>query len=255
MYDGKHSITFGSGEIVDGILEGENTWTAWHLIPSSRPTMSMPSAQNKFVEIAGMNGSYDISDYLTPNITFADRSGNFDFVVDNDHEDWLTIYRKISTYLHGQPMKMILADDPEWYYVGRFSVDTWKSDAIRSSISITYRVSPFKYSVYSAFVDNVVWDLFCFERDMDWSLLYHVEVSADNPKTFIIDPYGVWDQLQAKLISGTPVTFTYNGQSFVAQNPGDTVTLTSGSRDGGKDLEISTTRSAVVDIGWQKISL
>lgn len=248
MYNGEHSVIFGP---TDGSA-GMHTWEDWFLIPTSRPTMSMPGAQNKFVEIPGMNGSYDISDYLTPDVTYTDRSGSFEFVVDNDHADWLTIYRSIAAYLHGQRLRMILTDDLEWYYEGRFTLDEWKSEQARSKISISYRVAPFKFSIYADFTDNILWDPFCFERDSDWSALYHVELSNET-RTYDLEAYGIRNQIRARLVSGGPITASFGSITATLDTPNAEVALGQSSRIGMTSLTLSG--SGVVDIGWQKLSM
>lgn len=251
VYNGEHSITFGEGEIENGVLEGANTWETWYLIPSSRPTMSVPAAQNKYVEIPGMNGSYDISSYLTTDVTYSDRSGSFEFVVDNDHADWMTIYRDILTYLHGQPMKMILSDDPDWYYIGRFSVNQWKSDPARSSVTIDYRVQPFKYSVYPAFVENQIWDIFNFERDTDWSLFWHININ--DTSEYAIKSYGVRDSMTVRLVEGSSITASFGGVTETLTTAGEEVILGNGNRSGESKLTLSGT--GIVDVGWNKTSM
>lgn len=247
-YNGEHGLYFETigGETV------VNTWDDWHLIPTSRPTMSLPAAQNRFVEIPGMNGSYDISEYLTTDVTFADRSGSFEFVVDNGHEDWITIYQKIASFLHGRNLALRLADDPEWYYRGRFTLDEWKSEAARSKISISYRVNPFKYSVYgSYFPEDVIWDLFCFERDADLSKFYHMQVSGTS--TYRIDPGGYRSSIVARLISGGPVTTTVNGITTTLPSSGSTITI--GTVAPTKTTDVKVSGTGVIDLGWQKMSL
>lgn len=254
-YNGEHAVIFGDGDFTDGIFKmtrSVNTWNNWFLIPTSRPTLSTPGPQTKFVDIPGMNGGYDISDYLTPNMVFTDRSGSLEFVVDNEHADWLTIYLEIATYLHGQKMKMILADDPEWYYEGRFNLDEWKSEQKNSKIAISYRVYPFKKSIYSAFAENLYWDTFCFERDMDWSQFWHVTVSS-TPKVLEVTSYGTPNELQIRLVSGTSVTAAFGGTSITVTRTGRITTLGSGDRSGVTELTLSG--SGIVDVGWQKLSL
>lgn len=138
MYNGEYSITF----FLEDSEIGRNTWTDWYLIPTSRPVMSIPNPQTKFVEIPGMSGSYDLSDYLTTEMTYADQSGSFEFIVDNDHADWIAIYTSVVEWIHGQRLRMRLSDDPGWYYEGRFSVDEFRSEKDNSRIVISYRVSP-----------------------------------------------------------------------------------------------------------------
>ena len=248
MYNGEHSITFTS---LDGTVS-KNTWTEWHLIPTSRPTVSVPGAQNKFVEIPGMDGSYDISDYLRADVAYTDRSGTFEFVVDNDHEDWLTIYQSLLMFLHGQRLRMTLVDDDGWYYEGRFTVNEWKSDKVRSAVSISYRVAPFKCSIYPEYVENILWDPFCFERDMDWSALWHVELNGGTEQ-FRIESYGVRTAVQVRLVSGEGGTASFGGVTGQLSEAGQEAMLGYGSRGGTDILTISGT--GVFDIGWRKTGI
>lgn len=248
-YDGEHAIVF---EPVDNSTDAVNTWTDWYLIPTSRPTMTMPGAQNRFVEVPGMNGSYDLSNYLTPDVVYQDRSGSFEFIVDNDHENWLSIYRKIAVFLHGRRLKMILTDDPNWYYLGRFTLNEWKSDQARSSVSISYRVDPFKYSIYPDYTENVIWDTFCFERDYDWSQLWHIEVN-DETKEIEILASGFPSVLKARMVSEGNIGIAYGTGSVGLTAINQEVTIGKSSASANSVLRIVGT--GIIDIGFQKISM
>ena len=143
MYDGTHSITFRT---INGQSQ-VNTWTDWFLIPTSRPSISIPTYSNKYVEIPGMNGSYDLTNYLVSSNVYSDRSGNFEFVVDNDHISWIDVARRITLFINGQKLRMIFSDDPNYYYEGRFTFDSFQSDQANSKVVINYRVSPIRHSV------------------------------------------------------------------------------------------------------------
>ena len=248
MYDGQHSIIFGP---IDGSA-GVNTWTNWYLIPTSRPTMSMPGAQNRFTEIPGMSWSFDNSDYLTPDMMFADRSGSFEFLVDNDHANWVSIYDAVRDYLNGKRLRMTLTDDPAWYYEGRFTVDQFRSDPKNSRITIGYRVAPFKISIYADYTTDILWDPFNFERDIDWSMFYHISVN-NQTVTRYIESYGIKTEVVAKLVSGGPVTASFGGSSKTLSSVGTDVSLGTTNRAGSKTLTLSGT--GVVDVGWRKVSL
>lgn len=139
-----HSIYFGTGTVgANGFPNGANTWTTWHLIPSSRPSVVPPGVSANSVQIPGRNGSIDMTEYLSGGVTYGDRSGSWDFLVDNDHEYWVTIKNNITNFLHGKRMSCMLEDDPTRVYTGRFSVGEWKSDATCSSITISYVLEPF----------------------------------------------------------------------------------------------------------------
>ena len=160
-----HSITFGDGTLTaDGKFAGKNTWEDWYLIPSSRPTVVQAAPMITLVDIPGReDGPIDMSEYLTGDIQYGQRSGSFEFIVDNDHEDWTVILSEITTYLHGKEMRMVLEDDPGFYYAGRFSVTEWKSESWNSKVIINYVVGPYKYRIKDD--EPWLWDPFNFDTD------------------------------------------------------------------------------------------
>ena len=133
-----HSIIFGE----------KNTWDDWHLIPTSRPVFVPPAPKTFFVDIPGGNGAVDLTDSLLGEPVYSNREGAFEFIVANDYwPSWIDCYTEIMEYLHGKRMEAILEDEPEYSYIGRFSVSDWTSntDGTWSNISIDYVVDPFKY--------------------------------------------------------------------------------------------------------------
>lgn len=129
-----HSITFGD----------KNTWDDWHLVPTSRPVFNPPSLKKKTLDIQGGDGLIDLSEALTGYPLFNNREGSFEFIVMNDYYPWYEIYSMICDYLHGHRMKAVLEDEPEYYYEGRFTVNSWKSEKAYSKIIIDYSVAPYK---------------------------------------------------------------------------------------------------------------
>ena len=150
-----HSITIGS----------KNTWDDWHLIPKTRPLVNPPEVKTNYVDIPGGDGSIDLSTALSGRPIYKNRNGSWDFYVENDFKPWQELYTEIMTYLHGQEFRVILEDDPHFYYQGRLSVNTWRSDQYWSLITIDYEFSPFKRETISS-VDAWIWDTFNFETDI-----------------------------------------------------------------------------------------
>ena len=145
-YEGAHSITF-KDESTNPVTT-KNTWTTWYLVPSTRPVVSQPNPNYSYVDIPGKDGSLDFTNYLIGRPTYSDRSGSFSFIIDNDHGDWATRKSQIATFLNGQKeLKMILDDDPNYYYIGRFYMKDWSPGDHNSTLTIEYRVRPYKYAV------------------------------------------------------------------------------------------------------------
>lgn len=140
MYEGLHSIIFEND-----FGEQKHTWDDWHLIPTKKPTMAPPSASGSFVDIPGRNGSYDLTSYLTGGPTYSDRSGTWEFIVTGTEDgSWDERNAEIAEFLHGQELKVILTDDPNYYYEGRLSITDKNTDGQFPKITISYRVRPFK---------------------------------------------------------------------------------------------------------------
>ena len=146
-----HSITIGD----------KNTWDDWHLISTSRPLVNPPPVKTNYVEIPGGNGILDLSTAMAGRPLYNNRTGSWEFYVENGFRDWSALYQGIMRYLHGQKLKVILEDDPDFYYEGRFAVNQWKSDPQRSSVVIDYNVGPYK--LYTVGNDEWLWDPFNFE--------------------------------------------------------------------------------------------
>ena len=136
VYDGMHSLSFGSDES-DNFTVTHNTWTSWALIPTSKPVVALPAiTSEKFVDIPGMHGSLDLSDYINGGRpTYGDRTGTFDFIV-----------------LNRSDLRMRLEDErydaqsPGYYYRGRFKLAQWQTGADYTHATIEYRLEPFRYS-------------------------------------------------------------------------------------------------------------
>ncbi len=147
-----HSITFGT----------KNTWSDWHLIPTTRPVVNPPNVKTRYVEIPGSDGVIDLTTVLCGRPLYENRTGTFEFYVENGFKDWTVLYSEIATYLQGQKIRMALEDDSTYYYEGRFSVNDWKSDAQRSSIVIDYTIEPYKRED-TGYFGKWLWDTFNFE--------------------------------------------------------------------------------------------
>ena len=88
-----------------------------------------------------------MSQSLTGYPVYQNRTGSIEFIVMNDFKPWHMAYSDIMDYLHGQKLRAVLEDDPEYFYEGRFTVNVWKSEKDWSRITIDYDVGPYKWSV------------------------------------------------------------------------------------------------------------
>ena len=119
-----------------------NTWSDWHLIPSSRPVIAAAMERTKFVTVGGRSGVLDYSQTLSGRPVFDDRTGSIEFYVENDYWDWETAYVTICETLQGKRVQLALEDNPAHYYEGLLYVDKWNSDKGHSKINLKYDLHP-----------------------------------------------------------------------------------------------------------------
>lgn len=186
-----HSMTIiPDGEDIynaSGKLNGINTWDDWHLMPASRPLIVPPGIRTEYIEIPGMDYIIDLSDYFNDRVIYTARGGSLEFYVMNGYGSWANRYSEIMNYLHGKKFKLILEDDPGWYYTGRMSVNQWQSVKDWSRITLDYNFEPFKFRTTTT-GDNWLWDPFNFEVDVIQSSKYNnVVLTSDLPRHMVVD--------------------------------------------------------------------
>lgn len=203
-----HSVIFGD----------KNSWADWYLLPTSRPVINPPKPKTKFVDIPGADGYLDMSTVLTGDITYEARTGSIEFIVDNGQlsaykaDLWSALYSAIMDYLHGQIRKVVLEDDPAYYYEGRLSVNSWKSEANNSKIVIDYTLNPYKIENTSS-LEDWLWDTFNFESGI---IRDYKDLKVDGNLEFVI--LGRRMRVVPSFIvtsdDGNGLDVTFNGQKF-----------------------------------------
>ena len=156
-YNGEHSVKFG-----DSHQGYKDSWTDWHLIPTSKPVIAPPTVKTKQVDIPGVYCVIDLTTVLTGYPIYGNRTGSLEFILAPGFESWESVKTKVMEYLGGRSMTMILSDEKYYYYIGTFAVGNLKADARNYGITINYDLYPFKRSLYAS-DDPWLWDPFNFE--------------------------------------------------------------------------------------------
>lgn len=167
------------GSVINGVPnEVRNTWESWKIIPTSRPTVVLPQQKRTVVDIQGSNGVLDLTYENVRYPVFGNREGEFEFIVDFDAKPFPILYSEISSFLHGRTGWMILEDDPEYYYIGSFSVNSWVSGTggAQSTITIGYSVYPYKTLLINS-LDEWEWDPFNFYTGVIYNGKYSIDAS------------------------------------------------------------------------------
>ncbi|MGN0405337.1 MAG: mtfA protein [Bariatricus sp.] len=125
----------------------------------------------------------DFTESLTGEVKYEAREMEFVFVTLKARKQWTDLYSDILDYLHGQEMKIILDENPDYYYIGRVSVNEWKSSEKYSTIVINAKVDPYKYELFSS-LDDWEWDKFNFESGV---IREYQDIRVDESLDFTIN--------------------------------------------------------------------
>ena len=202
IYKGEHSVTFGD----------KNSWTDFHLVPTSRPVIPLPTFKERYVDIPWRSGSVDLGSLLTGGPTYANRIGSIEFLVDLDAwPSWAVAYSTILEYLHGRTMRMTLDDDPEFYYEGRFTVNQWQSGQSFSTVVIDYNLQPFKIDA-NDLGSEWLWDPFSFETGVIRD--YLGIVIRPSPEVNIVNIDGFPMQRELVFVASSEMTLVFEGNNY-----------------------------------------
>jgi hypothetical protein len=142
------------------IVSGRDLYREWGLVPTSRPAINPPSVKTTYVDLPSSDGGLDHTDLLLGRPPFGYREGSWEFAL-KGRQNWQEVFGSIMNYLHGAEHTIVLEDDPSFYYTGRLSVNSWKSDKGYSRIVIDYCLDPFRRSLKDSDEDDWLWnDLF-----------------------------------------------------------------------------------------------
>ena len=106
--------------------------------------IGLPSPKTYTVNIEGMDGTLDLSECFGE-MKYENRTIKFTFESVEKISDWQAKIIKISSFLHGQKMKITTWSDPDFYYVGRCRIDEYNSKSKLGKIVISCDCEPFKY--------------------------------------------------------------------------------------------------------------
>ena len=106
--------------------------------------IGLPSPKTYTVNIEGMDGNLDLSECFGE-MKYENRTIKFTFESIDKITDWQTKMIKISSFLHGQKMKITTWSDPNFYYIGRCQIDEFNSNSKLGKIVISCDCEPFKY--------------------------------------------------------------------------------------------------------------
>ena len=103
-----------------------------------------PAVKENKIDIPGGDGSIDLTDFFGEP-KYEDVQHKFEFTTIEPQSDFLSQYSTIKNAIHGKKVRIILDDDPTFFYFGRCRVSSFTNSKGVGTISVECDCEPYKY--------------------------------------------------------------------------------------------------------------
>lgn len=231
-----YTVTFGD----------KNSYEHWGLILTEK-SLPFPASKTLSVEAHGIDGVIDLTEHLTGTVQYQNRKLSFSFTLIGASYNWADLVSEIAAYLHGKKLQITTSFDAMYYYVGRCSINDFKTDQSTATIVIDCDCEPYKRSYNGYGPENEwLWGPFDFEHD-EINYLGEIVVNETVDVTITGEEADVVPVFLVSNISG-PATALVNGITY---------TLKTGKnrfpdiRIGKEPVDIQFTGNFIVVIDYQ----
>lgn len=112
----------------------------------SKKEMGSPTVKAQKLDIPGADGTLDLTDFFGEP-KYEDVTHRFDFSTAYPQEEFITQFSTIKNKIHGRKMRVILDDDPLFFWVGRCHVSGFTSEKGIGTVSVEVDCEPYKYKL------------------------------------------------------------------------------------------------------------
>lgn len=146
-------------------FDGKHSWRDFGLVIGNSDIVGIPRPKTLLVEIPGASKRLDLSEALTGQIEYEGRELNFVLGGIGPISSWQNRLSDFLLSIHGKRIKVILDTDPEYYYIGRASVESFSRERAIGQIKLKVDCDPYKYEIASS-AEPWLWDGLNFESGL-----------------------------------------------------------------------------------------
>lgn len=138
-----------------GIQFGEyHSYTDLQLILKKK-TMGSPPVKDNKVDVPGADSSLDYTDFFGEP-KYNDVTHKFEFTSMIPHGEFPAQHSRIKNAIHGRKLRIILDDDPGFFWLGRCKVSPFSTSKVIGSVDVECDCDPYKYKLEKTVVTRAV---------------------------------------------------------------------------------------------------
>lgn len=128
------------------MLDKYSTWYDWRLTLTAKD-VSPAEPKTNYVALDGMHGTLDLTEALTGEVTYNDRTVSASFwTSEGTHEERVRLLRTITAALHGKKVPIVEPDDPGHFFLGRCVIKAPKLDQVHLEFTLEAVCEPWRYA-------------------------------------------------------------------------------------------------------------
>lgn len=135
-------------------FHGYHSYRDLHLLMTSKE-IGAPEVKRHTVDIAGADGELDFTDYFGEP-KYLNVQHRFTFESIQPRNEQLQQFTTIKNAIHGKKGRIILDDDPSFFYVGRCTVSKYTNEKNIGKITVECDCEPYKYKMAETVVTRAV---------------------------------------------------------------------------------------------------
>lgn len=135
-------------------FDGLHTYNDFGLIQGKK-TLGSPAVKKYHLDIPGADGVLDMTEFHGEP-TYENVKHKFEFSIAAPHSEFPSHFSKVKNALHGRKGRIILDDDPSFYYLGRADVSDFTDEKGIGHIVIECDCEPYKYKLQQTIVTATI---------------------------------------------------------------------------------------------------
>lgn len=110
----------------------------------AKKTIGAPTPKTELIEVPGADAPLDFTEFFG-DVKYNNRTVSFEFKLITPMSEFDRIYSEVQNALHGRRMKIVLDEDPDFYFLGRVSVGDMELEKNIATIPVECDCEPYKY--------------------------------------------------------------------------------------------------------------
>lgn len=200
-------ITFGSYHSYDD----------FNLLLVSKEVGS-PSVKVKEIDIPGADGSLDLTDFFGE-AKYENVTHKFQFRTIVPQVQFLSLYSTIKNAIHGKKLRVVLDDDPSFYYVGRCFVSSWTNEKNIGIVAVECVCEPYKYRITAKSVNLCGKNLLNLDAAINTRPQYWTKTETGLSFDRGSATWNGYVYFEIPVIKGKTYTFSAAGTTFTGGTP------------------------------------